>query len=186
MGLGLSYCLLMCFFGPSKDAKAARKPNKRKLAKDGDEAAEKEAETPATPNNKKAKAEKEKKEPGKPKAKAKAKQEASAKDAEAAARTIVLQIQRASQTIERLQGALKEEPWAKPLMEEFENLQTVLKQQVQPTEGDDLSEFVSELKICVFSGTGASSTKSLKKEYKDRYIPLLSMFKDRCKGAAQQ
>ena len=89
MGLGLSYCLLMCFFGPSKDAKAARKPNKRKLAKDGDEAAEKEAETPATPNNKKAKAEKEKKEPGKPKAKAKAKQEASAKDAEAAARTIV-------------------------------------------------------------------------------------------------
>ena len=172
-----------------KDAKAStRKPSKRKLPKEKDiEQAPVPEEAKTTEKEKKPKVEKDnKKEQNKPKAKAKAKQEGSVKDAEAAARTVVLQIQRASQTVERLQGALHGEQWATPLMKEFDSLQAALKLQVQPTDGDDLSEFVSELKLAVFSGTGASSTKSLKKEYKDRYIPLLSMFKDRCQGAAQQ
>ncbi|CAE7226378.1 unnamed protein product [Symbiodinium sp. CCMP2592] len=169
-----------------KDAKATnRKPNKRKVPKDFEEAPDEDAKT--TEKDKKGKTEKDnKKEPAKPKAKAKAKQEGTVKEAEAAARTVVLQIQRASQTVERLQAALHGEQWAAPLMKEFDSLQAALKMQVTPTDGDDLGEFVSELKLAVFSGTGASSTKTLKKDYKDRYLPLLTMFKDRCQGAAQQ
>ncbi|CAE7208657.1 unnamed protein product [Symbiodinium sp. CCMP2592] len=170
-----------------KDAKATnRKPHKRKAPKDFEEAPDEDAKT--TEKDKKGKTEKDnnKKEPGKPKAKAKAKQEGSVKEAETAARTVVLQIQRASQTVERLQAALHGEQWAAPLMKEFDSLQAALKMQVTPTDGDDLGEFVSELKLAVFSGTGASSTKTLKKDYKDRYLPLLTMFKDRCQGAAQQ
>ncbi|CAE7837059.1 unnamed protein product [Symbiodinium sp. CCMP2592] len=177
-----------------KDAKATnRKPNKRKVPKDFEEAPDEDAKTTEkdkkgkTDKDKKGKTEKDnKKEPAKPKAKAKAKQEGSVKEAENAARTVVLQIQRASQTVERLQAALHGEQWAAPLMKEFDSLQAALKMQVTPTDGDDLGEFVSELKIAVFSGTGASSTKTLKKDYKDRYLPLLTMFKDRCQGAAQQ
>ena len=129
-----------------KDAKAStRKPSKRKLPKEKDiEEAPVPEEAKTTEKEKKPKVEKDnKKEQNKPKAKAKAKQEGSVKDAEAAARTVVLQIQRASETVERLQGALHGEQRATPLMKEFDSLQAALKLQVQPTDGDDLSEFVT-------------------------------------------
>ena len=71
-------------------------------------------------------------------------------------------------------------------MKEFNTLQAQLKEQLAPKGGDSIQEFVSELKICVFSGNGASGLKSLKKQYKDRYVPNLALFADRCKGAAQQ
>ncbi|CAE7589649.1 Npr1 [Symbiodinium sp. CCMP2592] len=118
-----------------KDAKATnRKPNKRKVPKDFEEAPDEDAKT--TEKDKKGKTEKDnKKEPAKPKAKAKAKQEGTVKEAETAARTAVLQIQRASQTVERLQAALHGE-WAAPLMKEFDSLQAALKMQVTPTDGD--------------------------------------------------
>ena len=162
-----------------KDQSTTRKPSKRKHDEQQQETDqdEKDPKKPATENGEKK---------PKPKAKAKAKAEASAKDAETGARNIVLHIQRATQTVERLQEALAEEPWAEPLLKEFNTLQAQLKEQLAPKGGDSIQEFVSELKICVFSGNGASGLKSLKKQYRDRYVPNLALFADRCKGAAKQ
>ncbi|CAE7836355.1 unnamed protein product [Symbiodinium necroappetens] len=169
----------------TKTAAASRKSSKRK-EKGNDEA---EKDTGNQQDSKKTKIETEKPEQDNKKTKkpkAKAKPEGILKEAETTARSIVLQIQRAQQTTERLQEALKQEPWAVPLLGEFESLQTAMKLQLSPTGGEDIAEFVNELKLCVFSGAGASSTKALKKEYKDNYVSMLCLFADRCKGTAQQ
>ncbi|CAE7276633.1 unnamed protein product [Symbiodinium sp. CCMP2456] len=172
----------------SKEQTSGRKTNKRKQIKDEEkpaavtdknqETAEKQPKQPKTEKTDKG-------DNKKPKAKAKPK-EASAKDAENGARHIVLQIQRATQTMDRLQESLADEPWAVPLMKEFKTMQAMLKEQLAPKDGDNIQEFVNELKICVFSGTGPGGLKTLKKQYKDRYVPNLALFADRCKGPAQQ
>ena len=52
-----------------------------------------------------------------------------------------------------------------------------------PENGDDLTEFVNELKLSVVS---PASMKTLKKNYEDNYFRLLTVFNDRCGAFCEQ
>ena len=95
--------------------------------------------------------------------------------------------QRACQVMEKFQAQVESCPaqyaWAKPLLEEFATLQENFKGCLCPAAGDDLSEFVNELRLTAISPV---ASKNMKKNYKDNYHSFLTVFVDRCGAVCQQ
>ncbi|CAE7461883.1 unnamed protein product [Symbiodinium microadriaticum] len=96
-------------------------------------------------------------------------------------------MQKATQIVDRIAQEVDRMPsewsWTGPLLTDFQKLQKELKQALSPEVGEDLSEFVSELKLCVIT---AAATKDMKKRFGNQYVPMLTLFIDRCKAVAQQ
>eukprot|EP00439_Symbiodinium_sp_Y106_P074402 s1812_g14.t1 len=91
-----------------------------------------------------------------------------AKAAEAAAKNLVLLMQRASQLVGRISGDVERDPDNYAL---------------KPDTGDSLVEFVDELKLGILSSTG---TKAVKRQFGSRFQPLLLLFADRCTSLAER
>ena len=54
---------------------------------------------------------------------------------------------------------------------------------MSPASGDDLTEFVNELKISVIS---PSEAKQMKKKFGEQYQAMLTLFVDRCTAVSEQ
>ena len=73
--------------------------------------------------------------------------------------------------------------WARPLLEEFKNLQQSYADALKPPIGEDLTEFVNELRLSVISPV---AMKSIKKNYRDNYFRMVTLFNDRCGTICEQ
>ena len=109
-------------------------------------------------------------------------------EAEAKSKEILCNLQRSQQIMEKLAGfgdAIPSEwSWAKGFLTEYQGFLTRFKGVLRGDDGgDDLTDFVDELKLNVISKAGL---KSLKKTHGDRYEQLLALFVDRCHTIAAQ
>ena len=73
--------------------------------------------------------------------------------------------------------------WAKPLLTEYRQLQDTYAELLQPDNGEDLTEFLNEFKLSVISPI---ALKAIKKNYKDNYFKMVTLFNDRCSGICEQ
>ena len=168
---------------PGAEASGPKAPKRKaEKAEPGEEEAAKDAKLP----KQKAKADPKAKPDPKSKA-ARNKESQEAKAAEAAAKNLVLLMQRASQLVGRISGDVQRDPdnyvWAKTLLADFDSLEHQLKQALKPDTGDSLVEFVDELKLGILSSTG---TKAVKRQFGSRFQPLLLLFTDRCTSLAER
>lgn len=104
------------------------------------------------------------------------------------AKEILAQYQWSSQIMEKAatQGdSLPSEwKWAKPFLEEYRDFCAKFKLALvsEDGSGENIVDFVDELKLCIIN----KSTRSLKKSYGNRYESLLALFVDRCKATTAQ
>ncbi|CAK9051241.1 Uncharacterized protein SCF082_LOCUS28143 [Durusdinium trenchii] len=109
--------------------------------------------------------------------------------AEASSKQILTHLQWSQQIMQKVAGDGDDIPseyrWAKSFLEDYRDCLSRFKDAVAPCGdgGDDLIEFVDELKLCVISKGGM---KTLKKGYGDRYVSMLSLFVDRCQKIAAE
>ena len=107
--------------------------------------------------------------------------------AEKSATNLICLVQRSQQVVDKITEKVDEFPsewsWAKSFLSDFNQLQEALKGDVTPDSGDDLAEFVDELKLSVISPLEG---KAMKKRFGSRYFPMLTLFTDRCTGVANQ
>ena len=107
--------------------------------------------------------------------------------AEKSAKNLIVLIQRAQQVVDTITGHVDSFPsewaWSKSFLEEFHRLQGQLRTALSPASGDDLTEFVNELKISVIS---PSEAKQMKKKFGERYQAMLTLFVDRCTAVSEQ
>ena len=54
---------------------------------------------------------------------------------------------------------------------------------LKPSMGDDITEFVNELKLAVIS---PNALKDMKKNYKERYFGIIAVFLDRCTSLCER
>ena len=125
-----------------------------------------------------------------PKAKPAAKKKSESQElrmAEKSAKNLIVLIQRAQQVVDTITGHVDSFPsewaWSKSFLEEFHRLQGQLRTALSPASGDDLTEFVNELKISVIS---PSEAKQMKKKFGERYQAMLTLFVDRCTAVSEQ
>ena len=125
-----------------------------------------------------------------PKAKPAAKKKSESQElrmAEKSAKNLIVLIQRAQQVVDTITGHVDSFPsewaWSKSFLEEFHRLQGQLRTALSPASGDDLTEFVNELKTSVIS---PSEAKQMKKKFGERYQAMLTLFVDRCTAVSEQ
>lgn len=101
--------------------------------------------------------------------------------AEASAKEILQFLQMSQQVMEKVAGSGDELPsewkWARAFLEDFPQNMACFKEALKPADGDELTDFVDELKLNIL---GKGGFKSLKKSYGNRYEAMLTLFVDRC------
>ena len=122
-----------------------------------------------------------------PKAKRTKKEMSKEQQAEKTAKEILSHVQWSAQIMEKAAGAGDELPskwrWVKPFLEEYNGLLGRFKAAMVSDEGgENISDFVDELKLSTIN----RSTRSLKKDYGDKYLQYLTIFGDRCQAIAAQ
>ena len=122
-----------------------------------------------------------------PKAKRTKKEMSKEQQAEKTAKEILSHVQWSAQIMEKAAGAGDELPsewrWVKPFLEEYNGLLGRFKAAMVSDEGgENISDFVDELKLSTIN----RSTRSLKKDYGDKYLQYLTIFGDRCQAVAAQ
>ena len=119
-----------------------------------------------------------------PKASAASKQN---RELESRGKELLCIITRASQIIDRVVQECDRLPsewaWAKPLLQDYHERQNDFHSNLTPTNGDDISEFVNQLKLGVFT---PSVIKDMKKAYKENFYGMLTLFIDRCASSCEQ
>ena len=128
---------------------------------------------------------------GKPKiAKAKSKSTAASRhnrDLEKKAKELLCLTERGNQVIDRVTAESARSPsewaWSKPLLEEFRAKQEEFQKLLNPPGAEDITEFINEYRLSIISPT---ALKDLKKNHKDDYFHLLSVFIDRCNSICEQ
>ncbi|CAJ1390676.1 unnamed protein product, partial [Effrenium voratum] len=120
----------------------------------------------------------------KPKAKKELSQE---KEAENTAKDIICKVQKSQQIMEKILQLGDDLPsewrWAKSFLVDYKELTQSFKDVLTPKDGDSLIDFVNELKLTLIS---PQAMKGFKKQYGDRYAPLLLLFNDRSQNIASQ
>lgn len=103
------------------------------------------------------------------------------------AKTILAQLQRSQQIMAKVSGhgdALPTEwKWALPFLQDYQSLCVSFEDALTPSGGDDLKDFIDEMKL---SSIDKKNMKQFKAVYKDRYGSLLALFADRCSTIAAQ
>ena len=106
---------------------------------------------------------------------------------ESTSKTMLAQLQRSQQIMSKVSGHGDQIPsewkWALPFLQEYEALLTSFTDSLAPRDGDDIKDFVDEMKLSTLDKT---KTKQFKNTYKDRYSTLLALFVDRCSSLAAQ
>ena len=101
--------------------------------------------------------------------------------AEASAKEILQFLQMSQQVMEKVAGSGDELPsewkWARAFLEGFHQNMARFKEALKPADGDELTDFVDELKLNIL---GKGGFKSLKKSYGNRHEAMLTLFVDRC------
>ena len=126
---------------------------------------------------------------GKPSKKPKAKSAAGnqARQTEKAAKDMLCSLQRTQQIVDKVGAEIDKFPsewgWAKPLLEDLLQWQADFQSALKPEHGDDLTEFVNDLKLSVIS---PSALRQLKKDHKDSFVRLMTLFVDRCSSSCEQ
>ena len=137
--------------------------------------------TPKTAANTKSKAD------GEDKRKKKAGLSNEQKDLEKSAKNLICLIHKSQQVVDKITDKVDEFPsewsWVKSFLADFGKLQEALKAALTPQDGDDLAEFVDELKLSVIS---PSECKAMKKRFGSRFFPMLTLFTDRCTAVSNQ
>ena len=84
------------------------------------------------------------------------------------------------QVMEKVAGSGDELPsewkWARAFLEDFNETMARFKEALKPADGDELTDFVDELKLNIH---GKNGIKALKKSYGNRYEAMLTLFVDR-------
>lgn len=106
---------------------------------------------------------------------------------ETTSKTMLAQLQRSQQIMSKVSGHGDQIPsewkWALPFLQEYDAPLTSFTESLAPRDGDDIKDFVDEMKLSTLDKT---KTKQFKNTYKDRYSTLLALFVDRCSSLAAQ
>jgi hypothetical protein len=106
---------------------------------------------------------------------------------ETTSKAMLAQLQRSQQIMSKVSGHGDQIPsewkWALPFLQEYEALLTAFTESLAPKDGDDIKDFVDEMKLSTLDKT---KTKQFKNTYKDRYGTLLALFVDRSSSLAAQ
>lgn len=106
---------------------------------------------------------------------------------EGKSKEMMAQIQKSQQIMDKIaaygDGIPSEWKWAKGFLQEYLDLSKDMKSALENQGGEDLTEFVDQLKLCMIDKSGL---KTLKKNLGDTYGQLLTLFVDRCASLAAQ
>ena len=127
---------------------------------------------------------------GNGKGKAKPKSSAASKhnkEQEKKAKELLCMLERSQQIVDRVVGEADRFPsewtWCKPLLQEFRCKQEEFQKTLNPAGAEDLTEFINEFRLSIIT---PAALKDLKKNHKDNYFQLLSVFIDRCNSICEQ
>ena len=100
---------------------------------------------------------------------------------------MLAQLQHSQQIMSKVSGHGDQIPsewkWALPFLQEYDAILSSFTDLLAPRDGDDIKDFVDEMKLSTLDKT---KTKQFKSTYKDRYSTLLALFVDRCSSLASQ
>ncbi|CAE7884902.1 unnamed protein product, partial [Symbiodinium sp. KB8] len=127
---------------------------------------------------------------GNGKGKAKPKSSAASKhnkEQEKKAKELLCMLERSQQIVDRVVGEADRFPsewtWCKPLLQEFRCKQEEFQKTLNPAGAEDLTEFINEFRLSIIT---PAALKDLKKNHKDNYFQLLSVFIDRMNHTASK
>eukprot|EP00435_Cladocopium_sp_Y103_P045967 s2022_g13.t1 len=105
--------------------------------------------------------------------------------AEVKSKEILQFLQMSQQVMEKVAGSGDELPseWrcARAFLEDYTETMARFKEALKPADGDELTDFVDDLKLNIL---GKNGIKTLKKSYGNRYEAMLTLFVDRCYSIA--